>query len=81
MSVGSGKDILECTGMHTKFPISVEPRAKMKVMSRQAPFESSLTVDPTLEPSCLGSTVGRAAAEPARRAMAAVNFMFAVVSI
>lgn len=53
----------------------------MNVMSRQLPFESSLTVDPTLEPSCLGSTVGRAAAEPARRAMAAVNFMFAVVWI
>lgn len=56
-------------------PISVEPRAKMKVISRQSPFSSSLTVDPTRPPSCLGSTAGRAAAVEARRAMAVVNFM------
>lgn len=60
-------------------PISVEPRAKMKVTARQAPLWSSLMVEPTLLPNCLRSiSVGRAAAVPASRAMAAVNFMFAI---
>ena len=63
----------------TMLPTSVEPRAKMNVMGRQLPLVSSLTVEPTRVPNCLRSTAaGRAAAEPARRATAAVNFMFAV---
>jgi hypothetical protein len=64
----------------TMLPTSVEPRAKMNVMGRQLPLVSSLTVEPTRVPNCLRSTAaGRAAAVPARKAMAAVNFMFAVV--
>lgn len=59
----------------TMLPISVEPRAKMKVTSRHSPFSSSLTVEPTRPPSCLRSTAGRAAAVEARRATAVVNFM------
>lgn len=47
----------------------------MKVMSRQEPSSSSLTVDPTRVPNCLRSTVGRAAAVDARRATAEVNFI------
>lgn len=64
----------------TMLPISVEPRAKMKVMARQLPLESSFTVEPTRVPNCLRSTVGRAVAVAARAAIAeaAVNFIFAV---
>jgi hypothetical protein len=64
-------------------PISVEPRAKMKVIFLQAPL-SSLAVDPVPprppKPNCLRSmAVGMAAAVPARRvATAAENFMVAV---
>jgi len=62
-------------GMRTMLPFSVDPRAKMNVMGRQAPLVSSLTVDPT---DCLRSmSVGRATAVPARKATAAANFMFA----
>jgi hypothetical protein len=65
-------------GMLTKLPASVDPRAKMNVMGRQLPLVSSLTVVPT-PPTCLrvSMAVGRAATVPARKATAAVNFMFA----
>ena len=64
----------------TMLPISVEPRAKMKVICLQAPL-SSLAVEPVPpRPNCLRSTVaGMAAAVPASRAMVVVeNFMVAV---
>ena len=65
-------------GMLTKLPASVDPRAKMNVMGRQLPLVSSLTVVPT-PPACLrvSMAVGRAAAVPARRVTAAVNFISA----
>jgi len=60
-------------------PISVEPRAKMKVICLQAPL-SSLAVEPVPpRPNCLRSMVaGMAAAVPARRAMELENFIVAV---
>jgi hypothetical protein len=67
----------------TMLPISVEPRAKMKVIFLQ-PLLSSLAVDPVPprppKPNCLRSmAVGMAAAVPARRVAATVeNFMVAV---
>lgn len=59
-------------------PISVEPRAKMKVTARQLPSSSSLIVEPTRLPNCLFSMAGRAAAVPASRATAEANFIVAV---
>jgi len=66
----------------TMLPISVEPRAKMKVICLQAP-SSSLAVEPVPpRPNCLRSrtAVGMAAAVPARMAATVVaeNFMVAV---
>jgi hypothetical protein len=63
----------------TMLPLSVEPRAKMKVIGRQAPEESSLTVEPTLVPNWRGTrSVGSAVAVAARRAKGVVIFMVAV---
>lgn len=58
----------------TMLPISVEPRAKKKIISRQPPWVNSFSVVPTRSKICLVS-IGPAAASAARAERANVYFI------